>query len=182
VRGRFTNVMLEPKRRKTCGNWRFCMRIAYLTIDEVNIDLAFRMAAQCGASLCVLSPRDGAPDGKFDGILYDLDYWPMDWQAKVLASLLEEISPTPVAVHSYNLRAEQVDALRQKGVAVYRCLEPEAFRRFSSSVNCTRPILDGTPGEANKQSDIPPLPGSGFEGPAVDMSPGGNRSVAAPLP
>jgi hypothetical protein len=104
------------------------MLIAYLTTDEVNQDLALRMAEECGITLCLLSPSDPPPNGKSDAVLYDCDSLPGEqWQA-ILAELLAGQGLQPVAVHSYNLDEECIQALRRQDVAVYRTLQPEVFR------------------------------------------------------
>ena len=64
------------------------MRLAYLTTDEVNQDLAIRIAADCGTTLALLSPRDPPPNGRFDAVLYDWDFWPLHLRREVLEELL----------------------------------------------------------------------------------------------
>ena len=104
------------------------MRIAYLTTDEVNEQLAVDLANECGASLHVLSLRDSPPDGEFDAVLYDLDYFPTPQRQKLLSDLLAGPSPHRVALHSYNLEEYQIDALRGNGIAVHRRLGSEIFQ------------------------------------------------------
>jgi hypothetical protein len=104
------------------------MLIAYLTTDEVNQDLAMRMAEECGTTLALLSLRDGPPDGRFAAVLYDLDFLPPLQRQEVLGELLAGPSSHPVAVHSYNLEEDQVKALAENQVLVHRHLEPEVFQ------------------------------------------------------
>jgi hypothetical protein len=121
--------------------------IAYLSTDEVNQDLALQMAAACDIRVELLSPRDPPPDGEFDALVYDLDYWPLPQRQEVLAELLTGQAPHPVAVHTYNLDADQIDALRAKGMAVHRRLEPEVFHtRFSSPSRSSPPAAFAPPG------------------------------------
>jgi hypothetical protein len=54
--------------------------IAYLTTDEVNLDLADRLATECGAILYPLSFRDGPPNGAFEAVLCDWDSLPPLWR------------------------------------------------------------------------------------------------------
>ena len=104
------------------------MRIAYLTIDEVNQYLALRMADECRAALQVRFPLDPAPDGEFEAVLCDLDYWPGESGKAVLESLLANPHRRRVAVHSYHLTKEQARGLRDRGVGVFRTLELEVLR------------------------------------------------------
>ncbi len=109
------------------------MRVAYVTTDEVNQELATRMAEDCGATLDSLSPRDPPPDGQYEAVLYDLDFLPHDSGRAILAQLLAGPASRPVAVHSYQLATRQVTALRRRGCAVYPRLEPRVFRQLRSA-------------------------------------------------
>ena len=104
------------------------MRIAYLSIDEVNQYLAFRMAEERRAALQVHFPVDPVPDGEFEAVLCDLDYWPGQSGEAVVERLLANPHRRRVAVHSYHLTKEQARALRDRGVGVFRTLEPEVLR------------------------------------------------------
>jgi hypothetical protein len=95
------------------------MWIAYLTTDEVNWNLAWQMAEDCGLSLELLSFRDPPPAGQVEAVLYDLDSFPQPERQEVLAKLLATISLSPVVVHSYHLEEEQISGLRRNGVAVH---------------------------------------------------------------
>jgi hypothetical protein len=116
------------------------MLIAYLTTDEVNQDLALQLAAGCDAVLCPLSPGDMPWNGLFDAMIYDPDYLPPARWREVLAELLAEPSPGPVAVHGYNLDEREARALRQHGVLVHRRLEPELFRALRQMAGRSRPV------------------------------------------
>jgi hypothetical protein len=112
-------------------NGRTTVRVAYLTTDEVNQELALQLAAGLGVDLCVLSPRDPAGLESFAGVLYDLDYLPESRRREILADLLAGPPPCPVAVHSYNLDADQERLLCENGVLVSRRLEAELFLRLT---------------------------------------------------
>jgi hypothetical protein len=99
------------------------MRIAYLTTDEVNPDLARRWASSCGCDVIPLSPRDPLPRDDYDAAIYDLDHLPPELQQHVLAGLLKGRLHRPTVVHGYNLRQRQANALRARGVFVRRRLE-----------------------------------------------------------
>jgi hypothetical protein len=100
----------------TPGNGRTIVRVAYLTTDEVNRELALQLAAGLGVDLCVLSPGEPAGPESFAGVLYDLDYLPESRRQEILADLLAG----PVAVHGYNLDADQEGVLCENGVLVSR--------------------------------------------------------------
>jgi hypothetical protein len=114
------------------------MRVAYLTTDEVNEQLAQQMAVACGVTLCPLAPKDAPPDGECDAVLYDWDYLPIEWQREVMAELLSSPLPHPVALHGYNLEDGQVEVLRRNAVVVYRRLQPRVFRSLRLEVIAVR--------------------------------------------
>jgi hypothetical protein len=110
------------------------MLIAYLSEDEVNRDLAARMAAACGATLHFRSSNNPPPDGGFDAAVYDLESMPPRRRGEVVARLLAAPSTRPEAVHAYNLDAE-ADALQNKGVIVTRRLGPAVLRSLCRSLS-----------------------------------------------
>jgi hypothetical protein len=101
------------------------VRIAYLTTDEVNQDLVIRMAEDCGATVYLLSPHDPPPDGRFDAVLCDWDYWPSHRRQEVLQELLTACAHGVVALHGYHLDEEYVEALQGHGIFAFHRLEPE---------------------------------------------------------
>jgi hypothetical protein len=103
------------------------VKIAYLSTDEVNQDLAERLAAKSRVGLDLVSPRDPAPNGEYDAVVYDLDSWPQPQRAEVLSRLGNGRTLHAVAVHSYSLDEDQVEALRAQGVFVHRRLDAEVF-------------------------------------------------------
>jgi hypothetical protein len=103
------------------------VRIAYLTTDVVNQDWATRLADCAGTTLENLWPKEAAPDGRFEAVLYDWDSLPPDHQQEILAVLLSCPPPRPVALHSYNLGEPEAKAIRQRGVAIFRRLELRIF-------------------------------------------------------
>jgi hypothetical protein len=110
------------------------MRIAYLTTDEVNQDLAVRLAGAQGVRLEVLWPRDAPPDGHFDAVVYDLDSLPPCLRQQILSDLAAASAPWPVAVHSYALSGEQVKVLRGREVAVHPRLTARLLRQLRGAV------------------------------------------------
>jgi hypothetical protein len=96
--------------------------LAYLSHDEVNLDLAQRLADAAGVQLCPLSVRDSAPAVSCDAVLWDLDGLPHAERAGALKALLAGPLTRPAGMHSYRLEGAEVRALRARGVAVSRRL------------------------------------------------------------
>ncbi len=101
------------------------MLIAYLTTDEVNQDLAARLAEACGMSLYLLTFQETPLEAPFDAVLYDWDYLPAPHIQRIQADVLAAPLPCPVAAHGYNLDERQASALRHHGVSVHRRLNHE---------------------------------------------------------
>ena len=100
------------------------MRIAYLSIDEVNAALAGQLAAACGLELCLADPRGAAcPEGA-RATLFDLDFLPREH----LERLLKELGRCPVAAHGYNLGGGLGRRLKAAGVFARRRLGPALFK------------------------------------------------------
>jgi hypothetical protein len=114
------------------------MRIAYVNIDEVNQELAVRMAAKCGAIICGLAPWDSPPDGQFDAVLYNLDQLPRQRRAALLDELLRDSSRRPVAVHGFDLTEEQVEVLTRRGVTAARRLHIGLLRNLFRAARDSR--------------------------------------------
>ncbi len=110
------------------------MRIAYLTTDDVNHDLARRTADGCGAILEVLAQGGPNPEAGYDAVLVDWDYLPAGSRALILAALLAGQWHCPVAVHGYHLDDKVRDHLSQKGVAIRCRLEPHWLTRWLRQV------------------------------------------------
>jgi hypothetical protein len=111
------------------------MRIAYLTTDDVNHDLAQRTADRCGATLEILALNGPIPKGGYDAVLVDWDYLPADYRQPILAALLAGRWPCPVAVHGCHLEDDMRDTLGQSGVAIHRRLEPKWLARWLRRVS-----------------------------------------------
>jgi hypothetical protein len=103
------------------------MLIAYLSIDEVNQDLAARLCEAGGTRLEVVEPRDPPPDRRFDGVVYDLDCLAPEDRRRLVGELSAAPPPWPVAVHGYHLEDGQAAALRRNGVAIHRQLGRPVF-------------------------------------------------------
>jgi hypothetical protein len=109
------------------------MRIAYINTDEVNEALAARMAAECGAVVCEVFPKDPPPDGQFDAVLYNLDDVPRDQRSALIEGLCLGAPEHPTAVHGYDITDEQARTLRRNGVAVARRLHVVLLRSLCKS-------------------------------------------------
>ena len=114
------------------------MRIAYVSIDEVNQARAERMAAECGAVVCKVEPKDPGPDGLFDAVLYNLDDVPRDQRSALIEGLRRGESDHPKAVHGYDLTDEQARSLHQVGVLVARRLDFGLFRSLLEAAQRSR--------------------------------------------
>jgi hypothetical protein len=104
------------------------MRIAYVSNDEVNRELAARMAAEFGAAFCTLHPHGPAPEGKFDVVLYNLDDLATHDQALLVEGLRRGAGQRPTGVHGYDVTDEQESNLKKIGVAASRRLHRDLLR------------------------------------------------------
>jgi len=87
------------------------------------------LTGECGAQLVSWLPRDPSPDGQFDAVLYDLDHLPAPERQQTLAELLAGRGPHGrVAIHSFTLEDAQMEALRRRGVGVFRRLDGIVIR------------------------------------------------------
>jgi len=114
------------------------MRIAYASTDEVNQDLAERMAAECGAVVCKLALGDPSPGGLFDAVLYNLDDVPGDERAELLEGLRRDKPAHPTAVHGYDITDEQARTLNRNGVAAARRLHRDLLRSLFTAARQSR--------------------------------------------
>jgi hypothetical protein len=93
----------------------------------------------------VLWPRDGAPDGRFAAVVYDLDSLPPGGREAVLAELTAGPLPRPVVVHSYGLEDAQAEALRGNGVALYRQPGLEVFSQAAEAARVAEALRRPAP-------------------------------------
>jgi hypothetical protein len=114
------------------------MRLAYLTLDEVNQDLAHRLAGAHRISLEVVIRPDEVARAAHDAVLLDLDSLPPDEREANLTGLLASLGNGPIAVHSYNLEASELRSLRRRGVVPARRLSAGLFRRLRAAVKVRR--------------------------------------------
>jgi hypothetical protein len=103
------------------------MRIGYLTLDEVNLNLARQLAARLHVKLERLSFCEDSPVD-CNARLYEVDYLAPGDRQRLFARLKESSRDMPVAVHGFHLRKREVRSLRTAGIAVFRRLEARVFR------------------------------------------------------
>lgn len=129
-------VPLEDQETKVKNqrHGRTIMRFAYLTLDEVNQDLADRLAARRNIELATLDLRDSDTTERFDGIVYDLDSLPVDDRDRLIVTLTKGHVSGPIAVHSYNLTSRRKRTLRRRGVVVARRLSDGLIVRLRYAV------------------------------------------------
>jgi hypothetical protein len=108
------------------------MRIAYINRDEVNCDLAQRLAARCGLAICQLESGELVRPRLFDGVLYNLDDIPRDERSGLLRRLRSDRFACPIAVHGYAMTDEQAHELGRHGVTAARRLGSTLFLRLHS--------------------------------------------------
>jgi len=114
------------------------MRIAYVTCDPVNRDLAERLAEECRVELCPLGPGEVPAAASPDAVLYDLDFLPADDRRAALDGLAAGRPPCPAAVHSYNLADGAARELRRRGVGVARRLDRRVIAALHRAVRQRR--------------------------------------------
>jgi hypothetical protein len=119
---------------------RTIRKLDYRTLDEVNGDLAARLGEEFAFGVAVSFPDGPVPgEGGAAALVIDLDHQGLDpaGRARLVGGLSTRPLPGPVALHSYSLQAEEVEALRGNGVLVSRRLDSELFRRLAE-------VIDGT--------------------------------------
>ena len=109
------------------------MSIAYMSLDEVNQDLALEIADRCGENLATLASPAEAPPAYCDAIIYDLDHLCATDRQQVLDQLTYRPAKHLAAVHSYHLPPRQVRSLRRNGVIVERRLHGDWLARVIGS-------------------------------------------------
>lgn len=114
------------------------MRLAYLTIDEVNQALALDFSSELDVTLTILAPKEGPPDRAYDAVLCDWDSLPTEVRADFFTMSAWDALPRAVAVHGYSLTAEESIELLNRGVLIYRRLTPRVImvlnRIFNASI------------------------------------------------
>jgi hypothetical protein len=114
------------------------MRIAYWTIDEVNLALAGGLADVHDLAIDQATTKDKDPTRDADAVLYDLDALAPATREDVLSRLVSSPLALPVAVHSYNLEDSQIDRLAAHGIAAFRHLDSEVFDNLSAAILLAR--------------------------------------------
>lgn len=118
------------------------MRVAYFSIDEVNLSIARHLADLLDAIVDPIASKDKDPLRHADAVLYDLDSLTPCERRRTLASLAASRHCLPAAVHSYNLEEAQVLHLLARGIAVYRRLESQVFSHLREAVRRARSMVE----------------------------------------
>jgi hypothetical protein len=101
------------------------MRIAYVSTDEVNQDLAARIAAKFGMGDCKWLPKDRNPHDLCDAVLDNLDDVPRAERPALIEGFRYAEPDRPTAVHGYDITDEQARTLSRNGVATARRLHSD---------------------------------------------------------
>jgi hypothetical protein len=99
------------------------MFICYVSLDDVNQRLAAETAEESGATIDYCASQAEMPVVPCDAVMYDLDNLPSDDRRRILNELRSGPAKRVSAVHSYNLKAADAEALRRNGVVVRRRLQ-----------------------------------------------------------
>jgi hypothetical protein len=113
------------------------MRVAYISTNELNHDLAVQLGDECGITVFPTRSVDARHHGAFDALLYDWDSLsPLRHEETFVAALAA--TECPVAVHGYGLDREEAETLHQDGIAVFGRLDARIFTRLRGSVRHVR--------------------------------------------
>ena len=110
------------------------MRIAHVTTDEVDQELAVQAASPIGATMTPLGPEeDMSTHFLFDAVLYDLDRVPPDRREAILDGIRSETTNRPMAVYGYCLTEEAAQKTsfprrRRGGATSCRDIMPRPWR------------------------------------------------------
>jgi hypothetical protein len=114
------------------------MRFAYLTLDEVNQDLAQAIAAEHAVDLEVHARHDAIKGREYDAVCCDLDSFPAEEREAYLMALAEDLKNQPIALHSYNLGGRQLRLLHRIGLLSTKSLRSELFGRLLAAIQRKR--------------------------------------------
>jgi hypothetical protein len=104
--------------------------VCLVSHDEVNLILAFDIAAVYGLDVRPRWLKDGLPNGDCRGLVVDLDSVAPNRMA--LQRLVKQLSarphPYPVAAFGYDLEDDQIRDLKAAGIGAFQhCLCPAVF-------------------------------------------------------
>jgi len=113
------------------------MRIAYITLDDVNRFMLRRWAGQNRLRVECPSANELHTEVRgVDAVVVDLDFLPALLREIWLARVLADVSPGQALVHGHNITDAEAAALHRKSVRVCRGLLRR--RRFNSWVRDLR--------------------------------------------
>jgi hypothetical protein len=117
------------------------MKLAYMNSDEVNQELAVRVAALHGAVVYRLVPDSPLLDGPFDAVLYNLDEVPSGERSVLLDRLCLDSPHRPTAVHGYDITEEQARSLNRSGIPYTLRLHRDLLRNLLSAARRNREVV-----------------------------------------
>lgn len=95
------------------------MRVAYVTLDEVNGDLIHGWAKKDGFQVnCPSASELSAPAEGIDAVVLDLDYLPAEACAAWLSRIRRDLIAERVLVHGHNISDIEAKDFRRLGVQV----------------------------------------------------------------
>jgi hypothetical protein len=104
--------------------------IGYVSLDEVNQDLANELSVKFGATLEVFASPAEMSDWSCDAVVYDFDSLPGEQRERIYQELTRGRGDGVRVVHSYSLGSYEKKALRSRGVLVLRRLGPGLLRQL----------------------------------------------------
>ncbi len=118
------------------------MRVAYLSVDEVNIEVAKEIALELGITIDSWFPKEGAPGPEFDAILVDLDSWVDTFHARErsIQQWLTMLWTHPVGLHSHDIDHLNVEQALVDGLVAGANLDREILARLIFQVQTVGPI------------------------------------------
>jgi hypothetical protein len=114
------------------------VRITYLTRDEVNQHAALTFAGEHDVRLDVQARPEEIGQQECDAVLFDPDSFPREERRANLAAVLACPNGRPLAVHSFDLPADQRHALRGREAIVARRLQAGLFARLVTAVHAVQ--------------------------------------------
>jgi hypothetical protein len=114
------------------------MRLAYLSLDEVNRALAATFATELEIELELYARFADLAERNTDAVLCDLDSFYVDNLEKTVGTIVIGSKQMPIAVHSYNLDEERRRFLHQNGVITARRLQGGLLSRLAAANRQTR--------------------------------------------
>src|SRR5437764_786174 len=114
--------------------------VFHLSTDPTNGRLGQRWGEAAGLHVQTLFPKEGLFPADADGLVIDLDHLgltPLE-RALFVRRLYLAVLPYPVALVSYDLEPEMIEALQVRGVLVFRRLDLAVLDRLARAIDVAR--------------------------------------------